>query len=261
MEKMKIGIIGSEGYVGKAVYSLFKDHYEIVAKDKEGDYSKINECYLGVVCVPTPMKEDRSCDTSIVEEIIQNLKTPLILIKSTIPPQFTEYLKLIYKKRIVFSPEYSGQSSYWQPYKFGIDMKECPFVILGGDSKDTKEIIDILTPVLGPTKFYYQVSSTEAEIIKYMENTFFATKIIFVNEFKNICDAFGADFYKVREGWLLDPRINKMHTMVFKEKPGFSGKCLPKDINAIVKACEGKDYNPKLLKEVISSNERFKNEK
>ena len=253
---MKIGIIG-KGYVGKAVYNLFKDHYEVVTKDKEGDYSKINECYLSVVCVPTPMEKDGSCDTSIVEEVVQNLKTPLILIKSTIPPQFTAHLRFIYKKRIVFSPEYSGQSKYWLPYKFGTDMKECPFVILGGDPKDTKEIIDILTPVLGPTKIYYQVNSTEAEIIKYAENSFFATKITFVNELKNICEAFGVDFYKVREGWLLDPRINKMHTMVFKK--GFSGKCLPKDMNAIVKACEKKGYEPKLLKEVISSNERFKN--
>jgi len=255
---MKIGIIG-KGYVGKAIYNLFKDHYGVVCKDKEGDYSKINECDLSVVCVPTLMEEDRSCDTSIVEEVVQNLETPLILIKSTIPPGITEILKKKTGKRIVFSPEYIGQSRYWLPYKFGTDMKECPFVILGGNSKDTQEIIDILTPILGPTKTYYQVSSIESEIIKYMENSFFATKVTFVNEFKNICDIFGADFYKVREGWLLDPRINKMHTMIFKEK-GFDGKCLPKDINAIVKACEKKGYEPKLLKEVIKSNERFKNE-
>lgn len=253
---MKVGIIG-KGYVGRAIYNLFKDHYDIVSKDKEGDYSKINECYLSVVCVPTPMKKDGSCDTSIVEEVVQNLETPLILIKSTIPPETTEMLKSVYKKRIVFSPEYIGESRYWLPYKFGTDMKECPFIILGGDSNDTKEIIGILTPILGPTKIYYQVNSTEAEIIKYAENSFFATKVTFVNELKNICETFGADFYKVREGWLLDPRINKMHTMAFNEK-GFGGKCYPKDINAIVKACETKGYKPKLLKEVISSNKRFK---
>ena len=169
---MKIGIIGSDGYVGKAIYNLFKDHYKVVCKDKEGDYSKINECDLGVVCVPTPMKEDGSCDTSIVEEVIHNLKTPLILIKSTIPPRTTEMLKKT-GKRIVFSPEYIGESKYWLPYEFGVVIKEFPFVILGGDSKDTKEIINILMPILGPTKFYYQVSSTEAEIIKYATNVWF----------------------------------------------------------------------------------------
>ena len=90
-------------------------------------------------------------------------------------------------------------------------MKETPFLIVGGDQSDSREIVEILEPIMGPTKTYFTCSALEAEVIKYMENSFFATKVTFVNEFFNICQALGANWYRVREGWLLDPRINKMH--------------------------------------------------
>ena len=84
---MKIAIIGL-GYVGNAMHSFFKDHYDVVffdpAKKGSATKSEINDCDLGVVCVPTPMASDRSCDLSIVEETIGWLDTPLILLKSTV---------------------------------------------------------------------------------------------------------------------------------------------------------------------------------
>ena len=80
---MKIGIVGY-GYVGKAMYNYFKGHYETIFYDPfiEGSCTKeeINECNLAVVCVFTPTGEDGKCDTSIVEEVIEWINTPLILI-------------------------------------------------------------------------------------------------------------------------------------------------------------------------------------
>lgn len=265
-----IGIIGL-GHVGEAILEFFEGSqgkYEIFTYDlsSKKDYLKeyltdketINKCDLSIVCVPTPQKEDGTCDISIVEEVVSWLETPLILIKSTVKPGTTDYLSKKYGKNIVFSPEYCGESSYWTPYKFHTEIIETPFFIFGGPKELTSKMVDIFLPIAGPVKTYRQTSAIAAEMAKYMENTFYATKILFCYEIAQICKAIGVDYNEARELWLLDPRINPMHTAVFKQnKKPFSGKCLPKDLSALVKFAEEQGYEPRLLQEVIDSNERI----
>ena len=259
----KIGIIGSEGYVGKGMVNFFKDHYTVVKYDLilGGDNAtkkEVNKCDLAVICVPTPMLEDGSCDTSIVEDCVKWIEIPVWL-RSTVSPGTTD--KFIKQgKRAVFSPEYLGESKYWTGYKFHLDEKECPWFIIGGESKDRQYVLDLIIPIAGPVKHYRQMSALEAEIAKYMENIYFTMKVIFANEMKQACDAFGANYWEVRDGWGLDPRVDKWHTAVFPDKPGFGGKCLPKDLTGFIKACEKAGYNPKFLKEIQLSNKRFKKE-
>lgn len=101
-------------------------------------------------------------------------------------------------------------------------------------------------------------TSLEAELIKYMENSFLATKVTFVNEYYDIVTRYGADWHRVREGWLLDGRIGRPHTTVFRDRRGYSGKCLPKDIQAITRAAEEDlGYSARLLKQVIDVNHRM----
>ena len=249
----KVAIIGV-GYVGKGMVNFFKDHYEVITKDREGDYTEVNKCDLAVVCVPTPMRKDGHCDTSIVEEVVKNLETPVIWIRSTIRPGLTEKLKRLTGKRIVFSPEYMGESKYWTPYKFHKDEKEIPYFVLGGCPADTGYVIDMIVPIVGAKKIFYQCSATEAELVKYMENTFFATKVEFANEWRDICEAFGCNYWSVREGWALDPRVEPMHTAVFKDERGFGGKCFPKDLSGIIEASKKKKYTPRLLWQVWLNN-------
>lgn len=257
---MKIAIIG-HGIVGQAMEELLKEHYEIIIHDPVkyklkgvdilDQQVKINdECELAIICVPTPMAEDGSCNTEIVDVTLKWLRTPLNLIKSTVRPGFTKQ-----HKNTVFSPEYIGESTYYNPYYK--TMKDINFIIFGGDKKDTKKCIDIFKPVLGPVVQYFQTDSTSAEIVKYMENCFFATKIMFCNEFFDICEAMGSDYEEVREMWLADKRINRMHTSVFKDNRGFSGKCLPKDLSAIIEQAKKDGYVPKLLKQIKKSNEEL----
>lgn len=219
----------------------------------------INECDVAVVCVPTPMDDDNACDTSIVDETVAWLETPLIIIKSTITPGTTDALVNKYgKKGIIFSPEYCGESSYWTPYKFHTDVKETPFFIFGGEPEFTTKCVDLYMRIAGPTKMYRQCSALVAETAKYMENTFYAAKVVLCHEFKMVCDALNVDYNDAREVWLLDPRLNPMHTAVFdKTGPPFGGKCFPKDVNAFVKASQLKGYSPELLKEVLASNQRI----
>ena len=261
MARKRIGIIGM-GYVGTAMHRFFECHYDMVAydpgKNLPATKDDINACDLVCVCVPTPPGADGSCDTSIVEDAIRWIAAPLILIKSTVEIGTTDRLRQVTGKRVVFSPEYCGESSYWTPYKFHTDIKETPFFIFGGDPKDTSACVDYFLKVTGPVKTYRQTSALAAEMAKYMENTFYATKITFCYEIATLCEKAGIDFNEVRELWLLDPRINPMHTAVFKEnKLPFSGKCLPKDLAALIGYAKQNDYRPALLEEVSASNHRL----
>jgi len=256
---MKIAIIGL-GYVGSAFKKLVENHYELVTYDPRFNDTypeeQINACELAVVCVPTPMAEDGSCDTSIVKAAVTRLANQHILIKSTMAPGTTEKLQHETGKAICFSPEYIGESSYHNPVY--TSMKDTPFLIVGGPKAEREYMFSVFEPVMGPYTHYFGCEAIEAEIIKYMENAFFATKVTFVNEFYEIAQHFGADWHAIREGWLLDERIGRGSSAVFVNKRGFSGKCLPKDINAIVHASESQGYTPNLLKQVIQSNNYFR---
>ena len=252
----KIGIIGM-GYVGKSVRDFFDGNFEILTWDILDAYSFPDEKFAQVeavfVCIPTPQKTDGSADVEAVEETVMRLKTPLIIIKSTVPPGTTEMLAKRTNASLVFWPEYVGESSYHNPY-FPTKIAEEPFAILGGQADARRQAVDLLLPVLGPTKTIFQCSSLEAELAKYAENTFFATKVTFVNEMAKICEAFDADWNIVREAWLLDPRIERMHTAVFTSNPGFAGKCLPKDLSALIAASRSVGYEPQLLETVQAVN-------
>ena len=255
----KIAVIGT-GYVGQAFVDFIGKHFPIVTYDiKDGaEYPKhkIDTCDLAVICVPTPMGKDGSCDTSYVENAISKIDTPLIMIKSTVSPGTTDRIKKSTGKRIVFSPEYIGESKYHNPiYK---TMRDTPFHIVGGDLGDVRKVFEILEVIGGPHCVYYSCSAVEAELIKYMVNSFLATKVSFVNQFYDIANLFGADWHKVREGWLLDERVGRAFSAVFAENRGFGGKCFPKDVSAIIKAAENNGYSAGILKAVVEYNNRLR---
>ncbi len=241
---------------------MFKNHYDIKVFDPgypdSSSKDEINKCDLAIICVPTPMKEDKSCDISIVEEVVSWCEAPVMWVRSTVSPGTTDYLKKKYKKRIVFSPEYLGQSSYYTPYDFHTDERKMPFIVFGGDRKDTQYVIKHVAPIMGPVKQYPQTDATTAEVVKYMENTFFALKVTFANEMFDICKAMKLDFYEVRDLWTMDPRLNPMHTMVFEDSRGFGGKCYPKDVNGIVQASKNAGYTPKLLESMLEVNDEMR---
>ena len=285
MEKENIAVIGY-GYVGKAVTSFFAGRFHVIIYDPylknphvEGvedgtadfttDKDKVNECGLAVICVSTPMSPDGSVDTSSVEEAVGWLKTPLILCKSTVPPGTIKRLSEKTGKNIAFSPEYIGEGKYvvqwWKDkgYPHPTDMKYHDFQIVGGKREITGKILEYFKRVLGPGPHYLQTDSTTAELVKYMENSWHAMKVTFCNEFYDIANAFGVDYEELRELFLMDGRMERSHTLVFENKRGFVGKCLPKDITGLVEASERAGYTPKLLKQMLSLNKEFtkKNEK
>jgi UDPglucose 6-dehydrogenase len=252
---MNIGIVGY-GFVGKAMKRMFPDAvvYDPFVKELATTKSDINACHVAFVCVPTNMAADGSCDTSIVEETLRWLKTPLVIIRSTIAPGTTDKLQKKYKGEIVFQPEYIGETTA-HPL---LNESHTPFMVLGGREKGRALAIEVYKTVYNASVKIQQMKALEAEIVKYMENTSIGTTVVFANEFYNICQAFGADYNTVREGYLADPRMSRYFTFVYPEKRGFEGKCLPKDINAIVKASEKVGYEPEFFADLLKNNNRLR---
>jgi nucleotide sugar dehydrogenase len=257
---VQVGVIGL-GRVGRSVVELFESHHDVVGWDvSSGEpypHAQLAACAFAVICVNTPTAEDGQADLAAVQAAISDLPCQRVLLKSTVPPGTTATLRQCYAKSICFWPEYVGESRYYNPH-FPSAIADVPFVIIGGQHDARQWFIDRLLPVLGPTKTYFQCEAIEAELIKYAENAFFATKITFVNEYRRVCESFGADWHSVREGWLLDPRVERMHTAAFEDDRGFAGKCLPKDLRAIVTAAAQQGYSADLLTEVLRSNARLR---
>lgn len=238
---MKIAVIGACGYVGKAYSSFFKRRYDVVDYDLLLDgpaHSKeaVNKCDVAVVCVPTPMRDNGHCDTSIVEEVLSWLNHDLVLIKSTISPDYVHQLE----NRCVFSPEYIGEGGYivewWNNKPHPTDPAYHNFHIFGGIAMQTQKCVDIFQKVAGARCRYFQTDVMTACLVKYMENSYIGAVVTFCNHWYDICEQFNVDYREARELLLADERMSREFTCVYPDSRGFGGKCLPKDISAIARS-------------------------
>lgn len=274
----KVSVIGN-GYVGQQMALMLSAAHDVTAYDVNRDQSFHDWSYnvthdredvqgadLAVVCVPTPMASDGSCDTSVVEDVCSWIESPLVCIKSTVPPGFTERMnhgteprlyqrdQRISNERFHFSPEYAGEPVNHVPpqYPDPRDSSRHDFCIVGGPR--ASEVLDFFAAVMATSARYVATDSTTAELCKYMENAYFATKVMFCTEFYNIARAMGVDYKELRHLWTLDSRVEPDHTMVFPDRMGFGGKCLPKDLSGIISAAESAGYVPPLLDAVRRMN-------
>ena len=194
MENIKTAIIGY-GWVGKAVQKLFPNSKLYDPNLGMGSQENINECDIAFICVPTPYKTDSngiegSLDTSIVEEVVSWCKCPLIVIRSTINPGTCDMLNAKYRGNIVFQPEYLGET----PQHPLLDQKMSPFLIIGGEPKDRRKLIDLYTTVYNANIKIRQVSNLEAEVIKLTENRAIAFKVAQCQELYDVCEKEGLLF-------------------------------------------------------------------
>lgn len=247
----RVAIIGY-GALGKALGELFPQTETYDEPQKLGRREAVNGCEFAMVCVPTPMLPDGSCDTSIVEDVVGWLEADIIVIRSTVPPGTTERLIAKTNKRLVFQPEYGPGETPGHPFH---DLRAVNWAILGGPKVWTRRVADFYKTVFGAELRIYQTDSTTAELVKYMENAFLALKVTFCNEFYSLATIFEVDYDEVRELWLQDPRIGRSHTVVREESRGFGGKCLPKDLSAIIEAATANGYRPRLLAAVREIND------
>jgi UDPglucose 6-dehydrogenase len=106
-------------------------------------------------------------------------------------------------------------------------------LIVGGPQIMCDLVVSAFSSLPSVELNYYRTTALSAELCKYMENCFLATKVAFVNQFYDIAMALGVEFDELRRLWLLDPRVGVSHSAVTAER-GFRGRCLPKDVAALV---------------------------
>lgn len=248
---MNIAIVGL-GWVGKFMQTLFPDAYTYTSKI--GTKEEVNKRDVAFVCVPTPNPSKGPLDTSIVEEVVSWIECPLIVIRSTVNPGDCDRWAKKYNKRIVMQPEYLGET----PAHPMLDPKTRPFIIVGGDKKDTRKAIELYQTVYNANINIRQVSALEAEVIKLSENRAIMNKQASVQELYDVCELAGVDFYTVRDAvYGDDPRFNLWWTFVYPDKRGANSKCIPKDVYAWAAWAESVGYNPAITKAELERNEEW----
>ena len=243
---MKKVLIVGYGVVGKNMYAdLRKLNPDIYDKYKTEHNTKQEGLKYDVafVCVDTPYVMGKStCDITEVVNAINETNAELFVIKSTVLPGTIERLIAATGKHIVFSPEYYGGTQHCNNFEFN-------FTIVGGDRKDAKKVIQLMQELYDARHTFHITDARTAELVKYMENSWLATKVSFCHQFYDIGKQIGVDYEELRELFLLDPRVNRAHTFVYDDHPYWDSHCLNKDVPAIADA-----YNATLLNAVIDFN-------
>jgi len=257
MNKRKIGIAGSQGMVGGAMrkYLECKSNYQLFLYDKGRDIGSpaiLDNADFIYVCVPTQF-ENGKCNTDIVEEVIDGLSdNKVVIIKSTVIPGTTEKLQKKYPNhKILFVPEFLTEETTDQ------DMSYPDRQIIGytKESYDVAGDIKLQLPLAPCTKM---MPATEAEMVKYAGNCWFATKVAFANQIYDLCEKLEIDYEPVLDGMAADKRIGRTHLKIFhKGFRGYGGKCLPKDLKALISFAKTNDMTLSVLEEVDRYNDEL----
>ncbi len=254
--KEKIGIIGV-GMVGGALKNYFKKRgIKPLLYDKEKNIDsikKVNEADIIFICVPTPYLKNKGFDLSAVEETCQKIKREKVLvIKSTVVPGTTKSLQKKYSQhKFLFNPEFLVEE------KADEDMQN-PERQIVGYTKKSKNIAEKILRLLPEAPFSKTIPSTEAEMVKYFGNSFLATKVIFANQIHSLCQALKINYETVRKCASADKRIGPSHLDInHGGYQGYGGKCLPKDIRALIQLANKNKVGLELHKKVEELNNKL----
>ena len=270
----KIGIIG-RGFVGAAVEFGFSAQTGCDAQVKIYDKNPskslhtlketVNKSDFIFVSVPTPSNTDGSMHLGILESVLQDIqavnkrKDNIILIRSTVIPCTTTKLCKKFKKlNIVFNPEFLTERSA----KF--DFINQSRFILGGRKRNTARVAELYRWRFGDSVPCIESNFETAEMVKYMNNCFFATKVSFMNEMKQVADKTNVDWDLAVEGFVRDGRIGHSHLAVPGPdgRFGFGGSCFPKDVQAMINfGHHNLNLNMNTLKGVWQTNLEVRPEK
>jgi nucleotide sugar dehydrogenase len=276
MSNITVGIIGC-GFVGSSIRTGLYEKNKVETYDKYNqDLSTVNnleelvsKSNILFVCLPTPMRQDGSCDTSLVEQTVLQIDgiananrygSKIIVIKSTVPPGTTQRLQQESSQTVdvIFNPEFLTEANHIE------DFKNQKRIVLGGDKcKSSLETIKAMYMRQFPEVPYVICGSLEAEITKYFCNCYLATKVSFANEMRQLCDSLNADYNRVVEASVYDTRIGTSHFSVPGPdgKKGFGGSCFPKDVNAMIYIMQQIGVTPKVLQAVWEKNLEVRPEK
>jgi len=263
-----IGIIG-KGFVGSAVASGFSAatgaEFNVFVYDKNPDKSihsleeVLNKSDFVFISVPTPSDLDGSISLDILISCLAEVNAylsssesdPIILIRSTVVPGTTKNLQNQFPRlKLVFNPEFLTERSA------AFDFISQTRYVLGGELVLTNKVANLYKARFGEYITIIETDFQTAELIKYMCNTFFATKVSFMNEMYQLSKRLNLDWDKAMQGFLSDGRVGNSHVNVpgHDGKLGFGGSCFPKDIQALIHYADSENINLNVLKGAWQTN-------
>jgi len=269
IKKSKIAICGSTGWVGKSMLKLFPDACQYTTKI--GSQQEVNKCDVAFICIPTPMIKNHTIeykndlkgttisnegklDTSMIEDIMKWISCPLIVMRSTVNPGDCDKWQIKYSKKIVFIPEYLGET----PNHPLLDPKSHNFLIIGGEPDYRQEVIDLLMSVYNANTKIRETTLLEAEVIKLTENRAIAFKVMQMHELHDVCVKAGLNYNTIRMAvYNDDPRFNLWFTAIYEQKGFNNSKCLKKDVPAWVAFAESVGYDPKLTRALVTRSNEY----
>jgi UDPglucose 6-dehydrogenase len=242
---MNIGIIGY-GMVGKAVEFAFSKANCIIS-DPSYNTTTIQDVIAAntaaiFVCVPTPTD---GTNYKLLKDVLTEIRQSydkLIIVKSTVLPEE------IVNFNVVYNPEFLSRATSFD------DFVNPPLVIFGGNDTDTRLAAELYAEcsTVDLTNVIFTDIKT-ASLTKYTMNSFYATKVTFMNGIHNVAKTIGADYDTLVKACKMQPWMGTHHFDVPGPdgKMGFGGPCLPKDTKALSEA-----YYLPLLNEVLKINNR-----
>ena len=214
------------------------------------------------MALPTPPGEDGSADLSYIlkaAEDVAGLITDytVIIDKSTVPVGTAEKVRDVMLKHqkqkkfdVVSNPEFLREGAAVD------DFLKPDRIVIGTSSQKAKEVMEELyKPFVRQGNPIFFMDERSAEMTKYAANSYLATRISFMNEIANLCNLTGANVDHVRLGMGSDSRIGKRFLF---PGVGYGGSCFPKDVQALEKAATEHQYDFKILKSVMTVNDRQK---
>lgn len=213
------------------------------------------------LAVGTPPKEDGSPDMSFyrqaAKEIAESMNGYKVLVtKSTVPVGTGKWLREFVNENLASGTNF-GVASNPEFLREGAaieDFMRPDRVVIGSNEEDAIAILKDLYRPLYLIETPVVITSLEAaELIKYAANAFLATKITFINEVANLCDAIGCDVHEVARGMGMDNRIGRKF---LHPGPGYGGSCFPKDTRALTTVADQFGVETRIVDAVIEANER-----
>lgn len=260
---MRISIIGY-GFVGKALGSALTKHVELQKIDPKLNTSTKDiqrfKPEIIFICVPTPMDKDGGQDISILKQIISEIKSfninTLVVVKSTILPIYVAEIENDLPS-FVYNPEFLREKHANE------DFINSKMIIFGGKKESCLRLSEFYKNFLKcKSNEHTFTDPISASFIKYIVNSFLATKVIFFNEFYKLFESSDA-----KEDWTSfikiltkDDRLGSSHMDVpgHDGRLGFGGACLPKDSNAILKYAKSLNTELSVLSAAIKTNNKIR---
>ena len=220
----------------------------------------VEEALVIFLAVGTPPKEDGSPDMSFYQSAAKDIAEAMngykvLVTKSTVPVGTGKWLREFVAENqttktnfgVASNPEFLREGAAIQ------DFMRPDRVVIGSNEPDAVAVMKDLYRPLYLIETPIVITSLEAaELIKYAANAFLATKITFINEIANLCDAIGCDVHDVARGMGMDNRIGRKF---LHPGPGYGGSCFPKDTKAFTKVGDKYGVETSVVDAVISAND------